>query len=186
MRRLLTFIIFVPMLMVFPGMTFAAGIVVTDVKIGAGKLTVQGKSPAPNQTVELDGKFSVQSDGSGNFSFGVPYVPAGCVIEIRAGASSEKAAVANCAVGLPRGTNLIGAASLSGAPDDRGVQTTFAVSGTKAGASVIFSSQAATPNGVIFYGGISLDGHTELDVWNSTGESTTAISGLPVRIITIP
>lgn len=186
-EQLLTFVIFVPMLTIFPGTTFASGIVIADAKIEAGKLTVLGKSHAPDQTVELDGKFSVQSDGSGNFSFGVPYVPAGCVVEITAGASSERAAVANCAVGQPRGANMPDAVFLSGVPDDRGVQTTFAVGGTKAGADVIISSQATTPNGVIFYGArMSSDGRTEVKVWNSTSESTAAISGLPVRIITIP
>jgi len=141
--RLVTFIIVALALIVGSAAAFAAGIVITDAKIAAGKLTVQGKSPAPSQTVELDGKFSVQSDASRNFSFGIGYVPADCVVQITVGASSRKAAIANCAVGQPQGVSVTGNISLSGIPTGRCNQVTFGVGGAKVG--VVSSSQREPP-----------------------------------------
>jgi hypothetical protein len=165
----------------------AAGIVITVAKIAAGKLTVQGKSPAPNQTVELDGKFSVQSDATRNFTFGVAYVPADCVVQITAGASAKDAAVASCAVGQPRGVAVNGAISLSGISPGRCNQVTFNIGGANVGDSVIVSTRAAIQNGIVLYPNrVAMAGHVEVNACNFSGGAMTAISGFPIRVITIP
>lgn len=185
--RLVTFILFVLALIVGPRPAFAAGLIVTDAKIAAGSLTVRGKSPLANQTVELDGKFSVQSDATRNFTFGVPYVPADCVVQITAGASSKKAAIANCAVGQPQGVSVTGSISLSGILNGRCNQVTFGVAGAKVGDSVIVSTGAAIQNGIVFHPArVASDGHVEVNACNFTGGSMTAINNFPVKIITFP
>jgi hypothetical protein len=185
--RLVTLILFALALIVGSGTAFAAGLVITDAKIAAGSLTVRGKSPLANQTVELDGKFSVQSDATRSFTFGVPYVPDDCVVQIAAGASSKKAAVANCAVGQPRGVAVNGAISLSNITNGRCNQVTFLVGGAQVGDSVIVSTGAAIQSGILFYANrVSSAGHVEVNACNFTGGAMTAISDFPIKVITLP
>ena len=185
--RLVTFILFALCLTVGSRTTFAAGLIVTDAKIAAGSLRVSGKSPLANQTVELDGKFSVQSDASRNFAFAVPYVPSDCVVQITAGASSKKAAIANCAVGQPRGVSVNGAISLTGIPNGRCSQVTFSVAGAEVGDSVIVSTGAAIQNGMLLYPNrVSSAGHVEVNACNFTGGAMTPISNFPVKVMTFP
>ena|SRR5690349_9749278 len=185
--RLVTFILFALCLVIGSRATFAAGLIITDAKIAAGSLRVSGKSPLANQTVDLDGRFSVQSDATRNFTFAVPYVPADCVVEITAGASSKKAAVASCAVGQPRGVVSHGAISLSGISNGRCNQVTFNVGGAEVGDSVIVSTGAAIQNGILLYANrVSSAGHVEVNACNFSGISMTAISNFPVKVMTFP
>jgi hypothetical protein len=165
----------------------AAGIVITDAEIAAGRLTVQGKSPVANQTVELDGRFSVQSDATRAFTFSVVYVPRDCIVSIVAGASARNAAIANCAVGQPRGVSVDGAVSLSNILNGRCNQVTFSVGGAQVGDSVIVSTRAAIQGGILFYANrVASAGHVEVNACNFSGGAMTALSNFPVRIITFP
>jgi hypothetical protein len=187
--RFLTLLIFVLALLAWSQTTYAAGLLITDAKIAAGSLTVHGRSPLANQTVELDGKSSVQSDATRNFTFGVPYVPADCVVQITAGASSKKAAIANCAVGQPRGANVTGQITIPTGyvANGRCRQVDTSIGGSKAGQAVVFSSQGALQDGVILYGSrVSSDGHVTLNVCNFSATTQAAITELPVHVITYP
>ena len=83
----------------------AAGITITVAKVDAGKLIVTGHSPAANQTVKLDGRFTATSNASKLFTFNrSDYLPADCVVSLTAGAASITAVVSGCGLGLsPRG-----------------------------------------------------------------------------------
>ena len=78
----------------------AAGITVTSAKVAAGKLTVTGKTPLPNQQVKLDGAFTTTSNGSNIYTFTIAtYLPADCIVDLTlvSGAATGTSAVANCA-----------------------------------------------------------------------------------------
>ena len=185
--RLVAFILFALCLIAGARTSFAAGLVITDAKIATGSLRVSGRSPSPNQMVDLDGRFSVQSDATRNFTFAVPYVPSDCVVQITAGASSKKAAIANCAVGQPRGVAVNGVISLTGIPDGRCSQVTFSVAGAEVGDSVIVSTRAAIQNGMMLYGvRVSSADHVEVNACNFTGGAMTPISNFPVKVMTFP
>jgi hypothetical protein len=168
----------------------AAGFIITDAKIAAGKLTVQGKSPGINQTVELDAQFSVQSDASRNFTFNVVYVPADCIVRLTAGASAKNVAIANCAVGPGRGANLSGgeiSVPAGYVPLGRCRQLDANIGGSKAGQAVVFSVQAPLQDGIIIYGArVPSDGHVTFNVCNFSGTTQVAIASLPVHVITFP
>jgi len=75
----------------------AAGITVTDATIAQGELTVTGKSPNANQSVQLDGQFTDMSNANKVFAFHLTnYHPADCVVTLTAGAATATAVVANC------------------------------------------------------------------------------------------
>ncbi len=169
----------------------AAGIVITDAEIAAGKLTVQGKSPSANQAVELEqGQFTVQSDASRNFTFNVVYVPADCIVRVTAGSSGRNVAVANCAVGPRQGANVSGGGILVSAgyvPIGRCRQLEASIAGSKAGEAVMFSVQGALQDGIIIYGArVPSDGHVTFNVCNFSGVAQAAITNLPVHVITFP
>ena len=61
----------------------AAGITVTSAKVAAGKLTVTGKTPSPNQQLKLDGAFTTTSNGSNIYTFTIAtYLPADCIVDL--------------------------------------------------------------------------------------------------------
>ena len=64
-------------------------------------------------------------------------------------------------------------------------QFDISVSGAKAGEAVIVSTQGALQSGVVIYGQrIPSDGHATIDLCNFSGTTMSAISNLPVRVIT--
>jgi len=185
--RLVTLILLTLCLIAGARTTFAAGLIITDAKIAAGSLTIRGRSPLANQTVDLDGRFTVQSDATRNFAFGVPYVPSDCVVQITAGASSKNAAIANCAVGQPKGVVVHGAISLSGISSGRCNQVTFSIGGAQVGDSVIVSTGAAIQNGIVLYANrVASAGHVEVNACNFSGVSMTPLSNFPVKVMTFP
>ena len=75
----------------------AANLVVTDAKVEGGLLIVTGKSPVANQTVKLDNFVNVVSDASRDFAFELSdYLPPDCIVDLKAGAKTASAVVANC------------------------------------------------------------------------------------------
>jgi hypothetical protein len=59
------------------------------------------------------------------------------------------------------------------------------VPGAKAGEAVVFSAQAPLQDGIVLYGErVPADGNVTFDVCNFSGVTETAISNLPVRVIT--
>ncbi|HEX9904633.1 MAG TPA: carbohydrate-binding protein, partial [Propylenella sp.] len=85
----------------------AAEIVVTEAKIQAGELIVEGKTPSASQKITLDGRFTVTSDGAKVFAFGLAnYLPSDCIVDLKAGAKARKAVVADCG---PQGVTPRGA-----------------------------------------------------------------------------
>jgi hypothetical protein len=91
------------------------------------------------------------------------------------------------------GTDLEGA-DLSGGgitiptgyvPNGRCRQLDASVGGAEAGQAVLFSVQAALQDGVMIYGqGVPSDGHVTFDVCNFSGTTQSAISDLPVHVLT--
>jgi hypothetical protein len=92
----------------------AAGITVTDAKVAAGRLIVTGTTPGPSQSLKLDNHFTVNSNGAGLFTFRLNYLPSDCIVDLKAGAATGTAVVANCGPrGLsPRGAWAVGLAYL--------------------------------------------------------------------------
>jgi hypothetical protein len=114
-------------------------------------------------------------------------VPRDCIVSIVAGASARNAAIANCAVGQPRGVSVDGAVSLSNIFNGRCNQVTFGVGGAQVGDSVIVSTRAAIQNGILFHAArVASAGHVEVNACNFSGGAMTALSNFPVRIITFP
>ncbi len=70
-------------------------------------------------------------------------------------------------------------------PNGRCRQLDAGVGGALAGQAVVFSIQAALQDGVLIYGQrVPSDGHVTFSVCNFSGTTQTAISSMPVRIIT--
>lgn len=59
-------------------------------------LVVEGETQQPNERVLLDDRFTEWSDHRGHFSFRVPYLPADCMVQLRAGEIVRQVAIANC------------------------------------------------------------------------------------------
>ncbi len=165
----------------------AAGITISDAKIAAGKLTVVGKSPGANQAVKLDNQFTTTSNAQGTFTFNVVYVPTDCIVRLVAGGAVKHAAIANCAVAPPRGADINGSVSLSGVPNGRCSQVSLGVAGAKAGDMALVATNAPIQNGVFLYASrVPSDGNVTVNVCNLSGTTMTAITDMPVRVITIP
>jgi hypothetical protein len=92
-----------------------------------------------------------------------------------------------------QGTDLEGA-DLSGGgisiptgyvPNGRCRQLDASVGGAEAGQAVLFSVQAALQDGVVIYGQrVPSDGHVTFDVCNFSGTTQSAISDIPVHVLT--
>lgn len=85
---------------------FAPSIIVTDAKVQGGKLVVTGQTPGASQQISLDGRFTITSTAQKAFAFNLSnYLPSDCIVELKVGALTNSAIVANCAAtGLaPRG-----------------------------------------------------------------------------------
>jgi hypothetical protein len=79
-----------------------------------------------------------------------------------------------------------GSISLSGIANGRCTQVTFNVASAAVGDSPIVTTRAAIQNGILLYPNrVASAGHVEVNACNFSGTTMTAISGFPVRIITI-
>jgi hypothetical protein len=79
-----------------------------------------------------------------------------------------------------------GSISLSGIPNGRCTQVTFSVSGAQVGDSPIVTTRAAIQNGIVLYPNrVASAGQVEVNACNFSGTSMTAISGFPVRVVTV-
>jgi hypothetical protein len=84
------------------------------------------------------------------------------------------------------GSEVNGAISLSNIPNGRCTQVTFNVSGAQVGQSVLVSTRAAIQNGIVLYPNrVASAGHVEVNACNFSGGAMTAISGFPVRVVTL-
>ena len=79
-----------------------------------------------------------------------------------------------------------GSISLSNIPNGRCNQVTFNFSGAQVGDSVIVTTGAAIQNGILLYANrVASAGHVEVNACNFSGTDMTAISGFPVRVVTL-
>jgi hypothetical protein len=70
-------------------------------------------------------------------------------------------------------------------PNGRCRQVDASVGGAEAGQAVLFSVQGALQDGVMIYGQrVPSDGHVTFDVCNFSGTTQTAVSDLPVHVLT--
>src|SRR4051794_9662662 len=84
------------------------------------------------------------------------------------------------------GAEVNGAISLSNIPNGRCNQVTFNVSGAVVGQSVLVSTRAAIQNGIVLYPNrVASAGHVEVNACNFSGGAMTAISGFPIRVVTL-
>jgi hypothetical protein len=84
------------------------------------------------------------------------------------------------------GSAVNGSISLNGIANGRCIQVTFNVSGAQVGDSPIVTTRAAIQTGILLYPNrVASAGHVEVNACNFSGTSMTAISGFPVRVITI-
>jgi len=83
------------------------------------------------------------------------------------------------------GTDITGKVSLSGIPNGRCNTVTFSVSGAQTGQVAVVATKAATQQGIVLYARrVASAGHVEVAACNFSGGAMTAISDLPVRVIT--
>ena len=85
-----------------------AAITVTTAEISAGKLVVQGTRTGTAPTIILDGLFTTGVVG-GAFSYSLTYIPADCIVDLKADGGTggiASAVIANCG---PKGLNPQGA-----------------------------------------------------------------------------
>jgi hypothetical protein len=73
-----------------------AEITITRAEHVRGVLVVHGETSQPNQRVTLDDRYSTRTDKLKEFRFRVRYLPADCVVSIRAGQEARPAFIANC------------------------------------------------------------------------------------------
>ena len=100
-----------------------ARIRLTDAEILAGLLVVAGRTEHAQETITLDGKFTVVSDRRRRFAFRVPYYPPSCMVTLKAGDDERTAAVAVCAAaGVTGQRGESGPVGLQGALGPQGPQ----------------------------------------------------------------
>jgi hypothetical protein len=83
------------------GAATAQQISVTTATVEGGRFVVEGTTPLPNQKITLDDRFNATSLRSRTFRFSFgDYLPADCIVALKAGALATTALVSNCG---PRG-----------------------------------------------------------------------------------
>ncbi len=90
-----------------------AAITITKAEIAAGQLMVQGSRTGTAPSILLDGLHTATVQNNGSFSFGLIYVPADCIVDLKGSggtAGTAQAVIANCA---PMSLNPTGAWSAS-------------------------------------------------------------------------
>jgi hypothetical protein len=76
--------------------------------------------------------------------------------------------------------------SLSGIANGRCTQVTFNVGGAQVGDTPLVTTRAAIQNGIVMYANrVASAGHVEVNACNFSGTTMTAISGFPVRVVTL-
>ena len=84
------------------------------------------------------------------------------------------------------GADLSGKVSLSGIANGRCSQVTFSVAGALAGEVPVIVPLAPVQNGITLQAaGVPADGNVLVNVCNLSGTTMTAISDLPVRVVTL-
>jgi uncharacterized protein YjbI with pentapeptide repeats len=79
-----------------------------------------------------------------------------------------------------------GAVSVSGVANGRCTQITFGIAGAQVGDIPLVITRAAIQNGVLFYANrVASAGRVEVNACNFSGGAMTAISGFPVRVVTL-
>jgi hypothetical protein len=134
--------------------------------------------------------------GVGNVDLGVDAVTGTNVLD---GAVGNTDLASNAVTSAKVANNTLTTADIAGAdvngggisvptgfvPNGRCRQLDASVGGAKAGEAVIFNIKAALQDGIVIYGQrVPSDGHVMFDVCNFSGTTQTAISNLPVRVIT--
>lgn len=93
-----------------------AEIQITDARITAGEVVIQGRAPAVKQTVEADdGRGSTISRGDRRFTLRLNYLATDCTVRLKAGEETRQVVVAGCS---PRGP--AGEPGPAGPPGERG------------------------------------------------------------------
>jgi Collagen triple helix repeat (20 copies) len=72
------------------------GITIEAAAIEAGRLVVDGRTAEPRTSVTLDGQFVTTSGNNRDFRFSLLYLPATCIVELKAGNLSDQLVVADC------------------------------------------------------------------------------------------
>lgn len=93
------------------------GIRIDAAAIRSGRLLLDGRTREPRTTVTLDGQFVATSDNDRRFGFALVYLPATCIVELRAGGAADQLVVADCG---PKGAQ--GASGPAGPPGPAGAQ----------------------------------------------------------------
>jgi hypothetical protein len=82
-------------------------VTIKNATVTGGELVVDGSTPVANQSVSLDNLYNVTSNANKVFSFHISnYLPPDCIVDLKAGAATGTAVVANCG---PRGVSPRGA-----------------------------------------------------------------------------
>jgi collagen triple helix repeat protein len=91
------------------------GIRIDTAAIRSGHLLIDGRTRDSRATVTLDGQFVTTSDNDRQFRFALVYLPATCIVDLRAGGAADQLVIADCG---PKGAE--GASGPAGPPGAAG------------------------------------------------------------------
>jgi hypothetical protein len=166
-----------------------ATLAVTNATIAHGKLTVTGTTNQANQTVTLDGQFTVNSDAQKNFVFSLTnYHPSDCVVTVVVGAKHANGVVGNCG-DAGTGANITG--TIHGAagaiPAHSCVTTAITVGGATVGDAgmISFTGDVPVPAGLVFsFIKVTSADNATLRICNPTNSPSAAFTDVGVRVVT--
>jgi hypothetical protein len=132
------------------------GITLGEVAIEGGRLSIVGRTPAPRQSVTVDGQFAVTSDGDREFRFSLLYLPPTCTVRLGLGAATDQAIIADCGpqgaqgpAGAPGPAGPAGPIGPVGAAGPQGPQGPAGFAGPQGPAGPAGAPGPAGPTGAI-------------------------------------
>jgi hypothetical protein len=164
---------------------------VSGANVVDGSLSEADISPAALKAISATGLDSLLASDLASSSVGTSELQDGSVTNAKiAGDAVDSGKVADNSL---TGTDLKGADISGGGisipagyvPNGRCRQLEASVGGAEAGQAVLFSVQAALQDGVMIYGQrVPADGQVTFDVCNFSGTTQSAITDLPVHVLT--
>jgi hypothetical protein len=123
-----------------------ADITITDARIAAGSVVIDGRTAAAKQTVTPDGKeaLAVTTGADRKFSLKLDYFPNNCIVTLKAGEDTRDVVVSMCG---PRGPAGVGEAGPAGPAGPQGPAGPAGPRGEKGEAGPAGPAGAAGPAG---------------------------------------
>jgi len=166
-----------------------AALAVTNATIAHGKLTVTGTTHQANETVTLDGQFTVNSDAHRKFVFSLAnYHPSDCVVTVAVGTKTANGVVGNCG-DAGTSANITGTihGDAGAVPAHSCVTTTINVGGATVGDAgmISFTGDVPVPAGLVFsFLKVTSPDNASMRICNPTNSASPAFANVGVRVVT--